>query len=73
MNFLKAILGKLVDGGKVGGWVRAAVAAVLTMAVAKLSIKVPFVAELVTPDTIDYVAVAAATFVTGILSQASKA
>ena len=32
---LKILLGKLIDAGKVGGWVRALVAAALTMVVAK--------------------------------------
>lgn len=69
---LKDILRKLIDGGKLGGWVRAGVAALLTMAVAKLSLKIPAIGEIVTPDTIDYVAVAAGTFVAGLWSQAVK-
>jgi hypothetical protein len=65
-------LGKLFDGGKVGGWVRAAVAAGLTMIVAKLALKIPVIAQVITPDTIDYIAVAAGTFVAGLWSQKVK-
>ncbi|MBZ0147986.1 MAG: hypothetical protein K8F62_10655 [Pseudorhodoplanes sp.] len=66
------ILSTLIDPGKVGGWVRAAVTAVLTMIVAKLTLKVPFLAQIVTPDMVDAVAVAAGTFIAGLLSQKSK-
>jgi hypothetical protein len=47
MHMLKDILGKLIDGGKLGGWVRAGVAAGLTMLVAKLSIKIPVIAQII--------------------------
>jgi hypothetical protein len=70
---LKGFLGKLIDAGKIGGWVRAAVAAVLTMVVAKLALKIPAISQIVTPGTIDYVAVAAGTFVAGLWSQVVKA
>ena len=69
---LKTLLGKLIDGGKLGGWVRAGVAAGLTMLVAKLSIKIPAIAQIISPDTIDYVAVAAGTFVAGLWQQRVK-
>jgi hypothetical protein len=72
MHMLKDILGKLIDGGKLGGWVRAGVAAGLTMLVAKLSIKIPVIAQIISPDTIDYVAVAAGTFVAGLWQQHVK-
>lgn len=62
----------LIDPGKIGGWVRAAVAAILTMVVAKLALKVPVIAQFITPDMIDYIAVAAGTFVAGLLSQKAK-
>lgn len=67
------IFASFIDPGKVGGWVRAAVASILTMLVAKLALKLPFVAQFVTPDMIDAVAVAAGTIVVGWLSSRSKA
>lgn len=73
MSWLKALFSKFVDPNKVGGWVRAGVAAVITMGVVKLSAKVPVVNQIITPGVVDYVAVAAGTFVTGILSNVSKA
>ncbi len=63
----------LVDPGKIGGWVRAAVASLLTMIVAKLALKLPFIAQFVTPDIVDGIAVAAGTLVAGWLSSKSKA
>jgi len=73
MSFFKSLFSKLIDPSRVGGWVRAGVAAIVTMGVVKLSAKIPVVSQIVTPDVVDYVAVAAGTFVTGLLSNFSKA
>jgi hypothetical protein len=73
MDFIKNLLSKLIDPGKIGGWVRAGVAALITMAVVKLSAKIPGVEKLITPEVVDYVAVAAGTLVTGLLSNVAKA
>lgn len=73
MQFLKDLLSKLIDPGKIGGWVRALVASGLTALVGAWAMKLPVVGQVITPDVIAYVSVAVGTFVTGILSNASKA
>ena len=73
MQWFKKVVLAFISPDKVGGWVRAAVAALLTMLVAKFALKLPIVAEIVTPDMVDAIAVAAGTAVAGIFSQIAKA
>jgi hypothetical protein len=62
------ILKSLVDAEKLGGWVRAGVAA----AAPWLVIKVPFLATAFTPDVLNAFAVVASAVVVGIWSQYVK-
>lgn len=73
MDFLKSLFAKLVDPDKIGGWVRALVASGLTAIVATWAMKLPVIGQIITPDVIVWVSVAVGTFVTGILSNISKA
>ena len=66
------IFSSFIDPGKVGGWVRAATASILTILVGKLALKIPVVAQFVTPDMILGLAAAVGTLVTGLLSSKSK-
>lgn len=72
MSWLKALFAKFVDPKRIGGWVRAGVSALITIGVVKLSAKIPVVNQIITPGVVDYVAVAAGTAVTGVLSNISK-
>ena len=76
MGKIFAFLLKLVSPDKIGGWVRAGVAAVVTAGAGFAISKVPVLGQIFPADQIGTVATAAgaavATVVTGILSNISK-
>ncbi len=72
MNWLKSVFFSIVEPTKAGGWARALTASALTAGVAYAATKVPVIKDVVTPDMIVYVSVAAGTAVTGILSNIAK-
>lgn len=68
MNFIYSIIGP----DKLGGWIRAGVAAVLGFLAAKLA-AVPFFSSLLTPEVIEGIALAASTAVVGLWQHTAKA
>lgn len=62
------ILAKFIDADKLGGWVRAGVAALLGLLIAKI----PIVGTIVGPDLQEAVGVLVAGLVVGIWSQLTK-
>lgn len=72
MNWLKSLFFSIVSPTKAGGWARALTASALTAGVAYVAVKIPVIAQVVTPDMVVAVSVAAGTAVTGVLSNISK-